>query len=417
MGVAGMKMKENKFTLIVPTRERANTLFYSLQTCVAQTYQNFEILVSDNFSGDNTKAVVESFNDPRIRYINTGERLSMSKNWEFALSHVTDGWVGFIGDDDGLMPGGIAAANELLLADETGSEVIYWYDKMPWYYWAGEYGGSGKDNHVFLNVLKDYSPFVAKERLMKMASLEASYESLPTIYHGFCSMDLIKRIKENSKDGLFFHSCIPDVYSTIPISIFSKSVLLAPESLSINGVSNNSTGGSSFFKNDLKTVKKFLSEVNIPFSHYLNLDASDNVMPNVNILITDAFLRFVDYVDSDFSNNREELRPFLLWHLINKIKNDSTYKYLVDKFVSYNHLENFDIKENKIYKAQNAKRKYFYYKYGYKINCEKYGTKTIADIALVYRQVANTQNWDMVKHNFGRNFKALKRYARYLMKV
>jgi len=384
---------------------------------VAQRYENFEILVSDNFSTDNTKEVVDGFDDPRIRYINTGQRLSMSKNWEFALSHVTDGWVGFIGDDDGLLPGSLNTANELLSADNNGADVIYWYDKTPWYYWAGEFGGSGKDNTVFLNVLKDYSPFVAKERLLKMGSFQAPYESLPTIYHGFCSVKLVNRIKAVSKNSLFFQSAIPDVYSTIPIAIFSESVLISPIPLSINGVSNNSTGGSSFFKDNGKSVKKFLSEANIPFSRYLNSDERDNLMANVNLLIADCFLQFLYNVESNFSDKKDEVRPFVLWYLCKRIKHDDGYKHMVDKIISYNHMEDFDINDNKIFQEQNAAKKYFYYKYGYKLDCKKYGTKTIADIAALYSQISNTRNWDVVKHTMGRNFKAIKRYARYLLKV
>jgi glycosyltransferase involved in cell wall biosynthesis len=46
---------KTKFKVIVPTRERADTLYYPLQTLVRQRYNNFEILVSDNFSQGNTE--------------------------------------------------------------------------------------------------------------------------------------------------------------------------------------------------------------------------------------------------------------------------------------------------------------------------------------------------------------------------
>ncbi|RYZ29021.1 MAG: glycosyltransferase, partial [Sphingobacteriales bacterium] len=81
-------MKEHKYTVVVPTRERADTLLHTLRTCVTQNYDNLTILVSDNCSQDTTEEVVRSFNDPRIQYVNTGKRLSMSHNWEFALSQV-----------------------------------------------------------------------------------------------------------------------------------------------------------------------------------------------------------------------------------------------------------------------------------------------------------------------------------------
>ena len=46
---------QTKFTVIVPTRERADTLHYCLQTIVRQKYDNLQILVSDNFSQDDTE--------------------------------------------------------------------------------------------------------------------------------------------------------------------------------------------------------------------------------------------------------------------------------------------------------------------------------------------------------------------------
>ncbi|MGZ8158598.1 MAG: glycosyltransferase family 2 protein, partial [Methylobacter sp.] len=65
-----------KYTVIIPTRDRAETLEATLRTCLRQTYENFEIIVSDNCSGDNTKEIVDGLHDPRIRYINPGRRLS-----------------------------------------------------------------------------------------------------------------------------------------------------------------------------------------------------------------------------------------------------------------------------------------------------------------------------------------------------
>ena len=100
------EMSENiKFNVIIPTRERADTLLHCLRTIVSQNYENLDIIVSDNFSQDNTREVVESFSDPRIKYINTGKRVSMSHNWEFALHHVQGDYVTFVGDDDGFLDG------------------------------------------------------------------------------------------------------------------------------------------------------------------------------------------------------------------------------------------------------------------------------------------------------------------------
>ena len=110
--------QSRRFTVVIPTRERCDTLEYSLRTLTEQPYPHLEIIVSDNDSADATRDVVRANGDPRIRYINTGRRLSMSGNWEFALAHVTEGWVTFLGDDDGLVPNCFERVNEIV--DRTG---------------------------------------------------------------------------------------------------------------------------------------------------------------------------------------------------------------------------------------------------------------------------------------------------------
>ncbi|PYY07430.1 MAG: glycosyltransferase family 2 protein, partial [Acidobacteria bacterium] len=82
-----------KFSVVIPTRERSDTLAATLKTCVGQNYKNLEIIVSDNYSQDNTRGVVESFSDNRIRYTNTLKRVGMSQNWEHAFSLVTGDFV------------------------------------------------------------------------------------------------------------------------------------------------------------------------------------------------------------------------------------------------------------------------------------------------------------------------------------
>jgi glycosyltransferase involved in cell wall biosynthesis len=49
--------------------ERPDTLYYCLQTLVRQRYENFDILVSDNFSQDNTEQVVRRIGDALSQYM------------------------------------------------------------------------------------------------------------------------------------------------------------------------------------------------------------------------------------------------------------------------------------------------------------------------------------------------------------
>lgn len=111
-----------KFTIIVPTRNRSGTLVHCLRTILRQDYPYFRVIVSDNCSADDTRDVVGALHDERVKYINTGRALSMKENWEYALQHVENGWVGFVGDDDGLMPGALRRVAEVIA--KTGLQAV-----------------------------------------------------------------------------------------------------------------------------------------------------------------------------------------------------------------------------------------------------------------------------------------------------
>ena len=55
-------------SIITPTYNRPEYLKVALESAVGQTYRNIEIIVSDNCSLENPQAIVESFNDARIRF-------------------------------------------------------------------------------------------------------------------------------------------------------------------------------------------------------------------------------------------------------------------------------------------------------------------------------------------------------------
>ena len=60
-----------KFSIIIPTKNRAKYLHYTLLSLVEQNFDDFEIIVSDNFSNDNTKEITDKFNNPKIKYFKT----------------------------------------------------------------------------------------------------------------------------------------------------------------------------------------------------------------------------------------------------------------------------------------------------------------------------------------------------------
>ena len=71
-------------SIIIPSRDRAVYLKYSVQTALAIQDKNIEIIVSDNASIDHTREVIRSIEDTRLKYFNTNKRISMRANFENA---------------------------------------------------------------------------------------------------------------------------------------------------------------------------------------------------------------------------------------------------------------------------------------------------------------------------------------------
>ena len=62
--------KENVLiSVVLPTYNRARCLSRSINSVLNQTFSNLELIIVDDGSTDNTRELVESFSDPRIRYI------------------------------------------------------------------------------------------------------------------------------------------------------------------------------------------------------------------------------------------------------------------------------------------------------------------------------------------------------------
>lgn len=65
-------------SVILPTYNRAHILKRSVESVLAQTYKNFELIIVDDGSTDNTKELVNSFSDPRLRYIKHEKNLGLA---------------------------------------------------------------------------------------------------------------------------------------------------------------------------------------------------------------------------------------------------------------------------------------------------------------------------------------------------
>jgi len=88
-------------TIGIPTYNRANGyLKGAVASALEQTYENMEIVISDNCSSDDTEQVVKSFNDTRIRYFRHRVNIGANDNFNFCLEQAKGAYFLLLHDDD-----------------------------------------------------------------------------------------------------------------------------------------------------------------------------------------------------------------------------------------------------------------------------------------------------------------------------
>lgn len=100
----------------MPTFNRAYVIQTAIQSVIAQIDQNWELIVVDDGSSDNTKQVVSDINDARIRYIfqpNAG--VANARN--YGLSVAQGQWIAYLDSDNELMPQYLAVMHDHLGQD------------------------------------------------------------------------------------------------------------------------------------------------------------------------------------------------------------------------------------------------------------------------------------------------------------
>ena len=91
-------------SVIIPTYNRANTILRSVNSVLNQTYEDFELLIIDDGSTDNTKVLIEQLDDPRIRYIYLGANGGASNARNKGVEYANGEWIAFQDSDDAWKP-------------------------------------------------------------------------------------------------------------------------------------------------------------------------------------------------------------------------------------------------------------------------------------------------------------------------
>ena len=87
-------------SIVIPTYNHAKFISKALKSVIYQTYKNWEAIIIDNESVDETYKLVNDFNDPRIKYFKISNDGVIAKSRNLGIKEAKGDWIAFLDSDD-----------------------------------------------------------------------------------------------------------------------------------------------------------------------------------------------------------------------------------------------------------------------------------------------------------------------------
>jgi glycosyltransferase involved in cell wall biosynthesis len=234
-------MKSSLYSIVLPTRGRADTLRHTLKTVLDVEGTDYEVIVAGNGGGPETRQVVEAFASEKIRYVHSSEPLSMADNWERGLEAAAGDYITFLGDDDGMMPDALELARRF--HGERPRDILSW---VPFTWVWPQAPAAELRNFAALHFGSHIENRNSRAALKDILSHKTDWTTLPTIYCSFVPRPEIETIR--AAHGRYFLASLPDVFSGIANLISSTPIFYCYRPLTCWGLSHHSTGMAQMYQ-------------------------------------------------------------------------------------------------------------------------------------------------------------------------
>jgi len=127
-----MQSFDLKFSILMPVYNGGTAVIDAIKSVLSQSFTNFELIVQDNCSRDNTESVVKSIKDERIKYSKNEANLGFQKNIRAARKRATGDIIYLMAHDDILGKDALLDTYKAFkISEDIGAvtRAYYWFDK------------------------------------------------------------------------------------------------------------------------------------------------------------------------------------------------------------------------------------------------------------------------------------------------
>lgn len=206
-------------SIVIPTFNHANYLKKALESVLNQSFKNWEAIVVNNYSSDNTDDIITSFNDSRIKHLKVKNYGVIAKSRNFGILASKGEWIAFLDSDDWWNPEKLK-----ICKDNFDHEVDLIYHD--------------------LEIVKKEKTFFKKKKFNTRKLKKPILIDLLVRGNTISNSSVIVRKKILNKIGLINEdrdlTAVEDYHTWLKISNFSNKFLYIPKKLGFYLVNNDS---------------------------------------------------------------------------------------------------------------------------------------------------------------------------------
>jgi glycosyltransferase involved in cell wall biosynthesis len=129
-----------QISVVITTFNRENVIGRAIKSVINQSFEDYELIIIDDGSEDDTEEVVRRFNDKRIKYIKSKTNEGQNPSLNRGVNHASGGYIAFLDSDDEWLP---EYLNKSIIAFNNNPSVGAVYSK------AGSYAPDGEFHEGF----------------------------------------------------------------------------------------------------------------------------------------------------------------------------------------------------------------------------------------------------------------------------
>ena len=129
------------FSIIIPTYNRPSMLKRAIQSVIKQTYNNFELIIIDDFSTISNQEIILEFDDGRIKYTRNDVNKGTAAARNIGVDIAKGTYISFLDDDDEYFP--MFLANTCKVLKDTSSNIGFSWSSVEYI----DYNDDNKATH------------------------------------------------------------------------------------------------------------------------------------------------------------------------------------------------------------------------------------------------------------------------------